>query len=283
MPIKGRARPPSAPRPNGNPDPFLIPKPGLGALLILALAACVALFYFTRNPVFAVAGFAALAGLVLRDIIPSTPDAKGVKSTIVELAYALGLAVAVWLVLQFLLGTDTPVDVVTSCSMLPNLERGDMIVVQGLGDARSNSLQFSGGVDTLFSGPDRLRRLARQCTVNTGGAVVSTLCTSGVEYAGGEYSQDRQGDILVFIPTPRDVGLIVHRSFLRLANGTDEFFLTKGDNNVGLDQEAGFLPVPSRDVKGKVLFRIPLLGYLKLFLFMQFEEPQGCRFRIVSG
>jgi len=48
-------------------------------------------------------------------------------------------------------------------------------------------------------------------------------------------------------------------------------------NNTVLDQENGrFAFVAEKDVKGRVVLRIPYVGYLKLFLFLQFEVPQGC-------
>jgi signal peptidase I len=55
----------------------------------------------------------------------------GAKRNLMEIAVAVILVLVIWLVLRFALNTAYPLDVVPSCSMLPVLQRGDMIVVQG--------------------------------------------------------------------------------------------------------------------------------------------------------
>jgi signal peptidase I len=42
------------------------------------------------------------------------------------------VVIAVWFSLQFFLATKYPLDVVPSCSMLPSLQRGDMLLLQGI-------------------------------------------------------------------------------------------------------------------------------------------------------
>lgn len=55
----------------------------------------------------------------------------GVKSEIKETAVALLLALLVWFGSGFILQTSVPLNAIVSCSMLPHIQRGDMIVLQG--------------------------------------------------------------------------------------------------------------------------------------------------------
>jgi signal peptidase I len=55
----------------------------------------------------------------------------GFKRNLAEAAAAVIIVLVIWFGLQFALGTGTPLDVVPSCSMLPVLQRGDMILLQG--------------------------------------------------------------------------------------------------------------------------------------------------------
>ncbi|MGC8694767.1 MAG: hypothetical protein ACP5RI_04090, partial [Candidatus Micrarchaeia archaeon] len=57
---------------------------------------------------------------------------SGLKKNIVEIALALIFVIAFWLILEFLLKTPIPLDVVPSCSMLPHLQRGDLVILQGV-------------------------------------------------------------------------------------------------------------------------------------------------------
>lgn len=57
---------------------------------------------------------------------------EGYKKNILEIVIAIAAVVIIWFGMQFALGTPTPLDVVPSCSMLPALQRGDMIMLQGV-------------------------------------------------------------------------------------------------------------------------------------------------------
>lgn len=71
-----------------------------------------------------------------------------------------------------------------------------------------------------------------------------------------------EGDIIVFYRPVPPQDPIVHRAIdKRLENGI-WYFKTKGDNNPGPD---GW-EVPEDYVIGKVVGRVPLLGYFKIFL-----------------
>ena len=55
----------------------------------------------------------------------------GVKSEIKETAIALLLAVVVWFGAGFILQTSSPLNAIVSCSLLPHVQRGDMVILQG--------------------------------------------------------------------------------------------------------------------------------------------------------
>lgn len=79
---------------------------------------------------------------------------------------------------------------------------------------------------------------------------------------GANATQIKENDIIVFDliennHTTRTVHRIVSRQIL--PNGT-YLFTTKGDNNTSPDRT----PVPENQVYGRVIYRIPLLGYLAL-------------------
>ncbi len=61
----------------------------------------------------------------------------GAKRNIMEIGIAIAVVIIIWVVLRLALNTTYPLDVVPSCSMLPALQRGDMIAVQG---ANQNNL-----------------------------------------------------------------------------------------------------------------------------------------------
>jgi len=55
----------------------------------------------------------------------------GAKKNLIEIGVAIAIVIVIWIALRVILNTAYPLDVVPSCSMLPVLHRGDMIVVQG--------------------------------------------------------------------------------------------------------------------------------------------------------
>lgn len=64
--------------------------------------------------------------------LANTSMQKGKVRNIAEIALGIIIVVAFWFGLQAVLATSHPLDVVPSCSMLPYLQRGDMIVLQGV-------------------------------------------------------------------------------------------------------------------------------------------------------
>ncbi|MGC8572007.1 MAG: hypothetical protein ACP5RI_02270 [Candidatus Micrarchaeia archaeon] len=57
---------------------------------------------------------------------------SGLKKNIIEIVIALVIVIIFWILIKILLNSPVPIDVVPSCSMLPHLNRGDLIIVQGI-------------------------------------------------------------------------------------------------------------------------------------------------------
>jgi len=119
-----------------------------------------------------------------------------------------------WLALRSVLRTEFPLHAVVSESMVPTLQVGDLLVVQGVVDA------------------------------------------SGIN------AVPKTGDVIVFRKPTDPSEFIVHRAIDKFHGGDQWFFITQGDNNPGPDS----WKVPESDVIGRVVGRVPLLGYLKIFL-----------------
>lgn len=144
-------------------------------------------------------------------------DGNEFIGNIVSVFFGMFLAIVVYQALGFALSTPDPIVVVVSCSMLPNLDRGDLLVLQGV------------DVSTLKAG------------------------------------LPPEGDVLVYVcpsdqpSCPSGNKLIVHRLYKINDDGT---FTSWGDNNPAPDAWS----VKPEWIKGRMLYRIPLLGEPKLIL-----------------
>ncbi|MFH1257847.1 MAG: hypothetical protein V1658_02830, partial [Candidatus Micrarchaeota archaeon] len=124
--------------------------------------------------------------------------------------------------------------------------------------------------------------IMEDCTVKeiATGITRKGSCTYALKANNQTIEFDETGDVVVYDPKNplRDYGLIVHRAVLKVNYRNATYYLIKGDNNPQQD-----VPVISPDLakqeqlKGKVILRVPWVGYLKLFLSLQFEEPTNCK------
>jgi hypothetical protein len=233
---------------------------------LVALALLAALYIVTQFALFALLAFIALLYLLAGELLPSSGSAREVRAGIEEAVVALAAAIAAWFLLSLALQTGSPLNVVTSCSMRPVLDRGDLILLQG-GAVRAPVYLTDARLDQLRVTVERT-----DCLVNGERA----LCDGVLVVGDQRFPLSRENDILVFEPEPRITDLIIHRAALAIDAAGSRYYLTKGDNNQRVDQPA-LRPVRAERVQGKVLFRIPYAGYLKLLLFLQFDEPEGCR------
>ncbi len=235
-------------------------------------------YVLTQQAVVGVLSFLFLVLVIARDVLPKSYSQSGVWVAVKELVIAAAWAVGFWLVLSFLLQTSSPVDVVTSCSMLPVLQRGDLLLLQG-GQVSAQTVFFN-------SSFPQVSLLKKNCAESVNGQFSQYVpCTYGAVVENQTFLLNSSDSVVVYAANPSYYGYIVHRVFLRLVNQSDGqvFYLTKGDNNPILDQEAGVSIVNQSSVVGRVVFDVPYVGYLKLLLFMQFSEPEGCNTTISYG
>jgi len=262
----------------------------------------------------------------------------GWKHEIVDTLVAVFIAVLLWISASIILNSSTPISAVASCSMLPNLERGDFIIVQGAeAEAYEISMTLAeldslngpvtveryDGAETTLSMPlyaycacNPSEELCRQfsqapelftekqgpfsyhyamCEVEFEGGVKGYgKCLQYVEFRGRKYYANMSNDIIVYVPASSDlyyqIGDIVHRLFFKIDVNGETYYLTKGDNNPIMDIQAADMscknlnirnhPVAEESLRGKVIGRVPYLGYLKLFIIGQWTEDEQCGWQI---
>ena len=256
----------------------------------------------------------------------------GWKHEVVDTVIAIVIALMLWFGATIVLNTSTPISGVVSCSMLPNLERGDFIIVQGaevdayeISMTQSELESLNGPVTVTADGMEYSvpMPLYSYCNCNppdplcqkfdkNPGDIVEEIgaftyhytmckfnyknndmtgygkCLEYVEFKGQKYYTNLSHDTIVYMPIQGDlygyVGDIVHRAFFKIDVDGEKYYLTKGDNNPIMDLQVDGCsnpelvnhPVPEENVKGKVIARIPYLGYLKLLISGYWNEDSQC-------
>jgi signal peptidase I len=278
--------------------------------------------------------FVEMVGFVFLEIKTGVHK-HGWKHEAVDTFLALIVALLLWFGVSFLLNTSTPVSGVVSCSMKPNLQRGDFVIVQGaapLGYAitltkndlealnrgiasvefNGSSMNVSGSMYSFCSyNPghtwcaeflktpeyfkERIGPFAynyKSCSVAyDGGRIGSGPCVVSVDFNNRTYFANFSHDIIVYEPGKDQLfglfGDIVHRVFFIAEVDGAKYYIAKGDNNPVFDIQMylpssalGNLPVPQNKVKGKLVGRVPLLGYFKLLLHFYVQEDQQCTWQL---
>lgn len=276
-------------------------------------------------------------------------DQQGWKNEIKDTAVLIIVVLLFWFAIQFILNTPSPISAVVTCSMLPNLQRGDFAIVQGaipnaheieltkaeLQQLFGKSTLTFNGTDTDVSGsaysyclgigagsplcaafvtnPESIKETRgplefkySKCLldkkvkgggngggVGSGGAIVQyeEPCVSEVVLikSGKSFKPNYNNDVIVYQPAKYEYyslsGDIIHRAYFKIkVSETGEFyFLSKGDNNPVLDIQVfdyyigmGNEPISKQKLKGKLIAKVPLLGYYKLLLSGFFTEPSQC-------
>jgi len=107
----------------------------------LIIAALLILYVFTHLSVIGVLCALAIVGLFIYETMEGARE-KGWKKELEEIVVAVLVGVIIWFGAGFLLNTPSPLDAVVSCSMLPHLERGDMVVLRG-SETKAPSIQVT--------------------------------------------------------------------------------------------------------------------------------------------
>jgi signal peptidase I len=124
------------------------------------------------------------------------------------------------------------------------------------------------------------------CTREINKNVLKEPCVKSVTINNKNYEIKNKGDIIVYRPDKNtlfsNVGDIVHRAVIEIEDKGNVYYLTKGDNNNIFDIQFynnGLFnkPVKKEHVLGKVIFRIPYLGYYKLFITPYLQEDDYCK------
>lgn len=228
------------------------------------------LFILTNIPLI---GFIATMVLIYATVYPSFQ--KGIKYGVIDILQSLIFAVAALIVIGLVLQTSSPLDINVSCSMRPYMERGDFIILKGFENTNIPTITLAN-----YSDWRKIDVLKKPCNVTVSDRKISRLCTYGVEYNNTTIYENRENPIIIYSPRKNDTfvetGNIVHRVFAKITTPEGDFLLTKGDNNLSLDQEAGNEPVAIKQVHGQILFKIPYIGYVKLFAFGLINPPPEC-------
>ncbi|TFF90682.1 MAG: signal peptidase I [Promethearchaeota archaeon] len=155
------------------------------------------------------------------------PSTKKIIIAVFLIGFAFFGSFLIYFILQVALNTPTPMVVVVSGSMEPELYKGDLLFLQGVE-------------------PEDLRD--------------GTI-------------EDKDGDIIVYDARGLWDGApdepIVHRIIDKWHNESGWWFKTKGDANSMIDGERdveGGVPIPEDRIFGKVVGKIPYIGWVKIFL-----------------
>jgi len=304
----------------------------------IGILICLLILFLIANAVFTNSIIPPLIGMVIVIVLvyfvamemKEGTQKHGWKHEIIDTVIALLVAVAIWYGASFVLNTSSPISGVVSCSMLPNLQRGDFVIVQGasvdayqinMTQAQLDSLNdpatiTAGGASMSINGsifsycisnqsgpicqdfinsPESLVEQKgaftykyERCPIDMSGVEKSEPCLRSITFNGVEYLTNFSNDIIVYSPPKGDlyasVGDIVHRVFFVINVDGQKYYLTRGDNNPILDLQvydygSGLMnhPIPQQDVRGKVITRIPYLGYFKLFISGYFDADPQCQ------
>ncbi|MFA6530159.1 MAG: hypothetical protein WCT31_00370 [Candidatus Micrarchaeia archaeon] len=119
------------------------------ALLVIALI----LYLISPNDgyrlIFGVIVVIVIIGLVFLEIKQGAKE-HGWKNEFKDTLLTLVAAVIIWYAIQFLLNTNSPISAVVTCSMLPNLQRGDFAIVQGASPAAYSIEMTQSQFDSLY-------------------------------------------------------------------------------------------------------------------------------------
>ncbi len=295
------------------------------------IALTLVLYLITKSPIFGALILIEIVAIVALEIRYGVKK-HGWKHELKEILISLGLILLIWVAAMFVMQTSVPLNAVVSCSMLPSIERGDLVLVHGseptgyeleltpeefallnssptahLPDGSTRTLHGSlytycaqyptdSACRDFFSSPSSFYETRGPFTFHYGMCSryvkenhysFSTPCLSYVEFRGTPYPIQLTHDTIVYGPAQGDLyslaGDIIHRVYFKLDVDGSTYYLTKGDNNPVMDiqeysysRAMGNSPPGDSQYKGKVVGRLPYIGYLKLFISGFFYETVNC-------
>ncbi len=100
-------------------------------ILYAALILSIAGYIFSGNVLIGIFAFFVLVVTLAMEFKYSVKE-EGLKKSIYDIFAAIAIIAVLWIILIAALGTYEPVDVVASCSMLPTMQRGDLVLLHGI-------------------------------------------------------------------------------------------------------------------------------------------------------
>lgn len=317
---------------------------------VVLIVAFLLFIYYQANKslstILGIALFLMIVVIIALELINGVNE-EGATKNLIEIGIAVVVVVVFWFGLKALLHTNYPLDVVPSCSMLPQLKRGDLIALQGVSkismikapiikvsQASINNLLSNTQNDTqnqflscvsyhIQNNRIQVSQIVKPNysiglyrSTSDGAQIIPSQAQSGnlvqftcgektIQYTNGTTAQeayttavaingttiynDTNNTVVVYATVPQDLfyqlgdSYIVHRIYAVLNASGNYYFLTKGDNNPGLDLQYGNYPFNMSNIEGRVIYSIPYLGYFKLVLSNSFSEPAGCNSTVINN
>jgi signal peptidase I len=203
---------------------------------------------------------------------------KRTESSIIEmlvnLLFAALFAIIVYLLLGFAFGSASPLVIVFSESMEPELYRGDVIALT----SPKEGMNF--GEKVFLERNIEEVPIENYVTPEYNNGVLEKIVFEN----GEEIIPNEEGSIIVYNSYPFNIP-VIHRTIVEINAKDGTFFLTKGDNdltNPTFDQDCGkidllrktvekqcisFYAIPKKDIQGVAFANIPKVGCIKLWLF----------------
>lgn len=125
------------------------------AAQISILVITLILYLLTKNAVFGVLVAIEFVAFVAIEVVHGVRD-HGVKHEALDTLKSLAIAVLIWLSISVILRTTVPVSAVVSCSMLPNLQRGDLTIIHGstAAELRAPEIEMGAGDFSAIRNPE---------------------------------------------------------------------------------------------------------------------------------
>jgi signal peptidase I len=210
--------------------------------------------------------------LLLRLFGEPTTVKKKIYYWICYIIFAFICAYLLYSLIGLCLGVNMPLAVVVSESMVPNLSRGDIVIITKAKDLDVQKIKINEDI-----GNKDLKEFADiEYTINENNLEeVKAITIGNIKI---EMDNTLENDIIVYYSNTQHKD-IVHRIIAYIEAKDGIFVLTKGDNNKTnriIDQDCNIVngiiknnclnkyPTPINSVKGKIIGRIPYLGYYKL-------------------
>jgi len=201
-----------------------------------------------------------------------------VLDIVLQILYALLLAYITILIIGFFTGAAKPITIVVTGSMEPNVNIGDLLIIGAAKNIETTDVYY----DEVAGGKD-VEEFLEPILVNGN--------TTKVKIDGNIYELNITADVIMYY-SPIVNKDLVHRAVLRIHAKDGVFYLTKGDNtetNFMLDEDCEFVyglylvknaclyktAIPESEIQGKMLFKIPYIGYIKVIPYKIFLWVKG--------